>query len=256
MYLNRFGYPHEIGDRLVLFVHGAGMDSTVWTLQARQQAATGTAVIAPDLPGHGRSAGSALGSIAGMAETMRDLLSSLGPRHAVIVGHSMGALVALVTASLLGSRCAGLALVSAGMPMPVHPDLIATAREDLPTASALIGDWAFRAGIDGRKQSVPGSAETWHARRLLERSAPGVLAADLDACAAFETIPAITCPSMLAVGSDDRMTRPKAARKLADAIGAEMVELPGVGHMPMLEAPVLLRRLLTDRATAWLCRAG
>ena len=51
----------------ILMLHGAGMDHTVWTLPARHFARHGYRVIAPDLPGHGRSGGQALESIEALA---------------------------------------------------------------------------------------------------------------------------------------------------------------------------------------------
>ncbi len=41
----------------VVFLHGAGMDHSVWALLARAFASHGFGVLAPDFPGHGRSAG-------------------------------------------------------------------------------------------------------------------------------------------------------------------------------------------------------
>ena len=50
----------------VVFVHGSGMDRTVWSLQTRYFAHHGHAVLALDLPGHGKSEGPALESIEAM----------------------------------------------------------------------------------------------------------------------------------------------------------------------------------------------
>jgi len=60
----------DLGTNLpaIVFLHGAGMDHSVWALLARAFAHHGYAVLAPDLPGHGRSVGSALRSIAEMAD--------------------------------------------------------------------------------------------------------------------------------------------------------------------------------------------
>ena len=71
----------------VVFLHGAGLDHTVWALLARWFAHHGCAVIAPDLPGHGRSDGEPLDNIAAMADFTADLLASAGARNAVIIGH-------------------------------------------------------------------------------------------------------------------------------------------------------------------------
>ena len=58
----------------VVMLHGAGMDRTVWSLQARYLAHHGRAVLALDLPGHGKSAGPALGSIPETADWLGKLL--------------------------------------------------------------------------------------------------------------------------------------------------------------------------------------
>ncbi|MEQ9607453.1 MAG: alpha/beta fold hydrolase [Kiloniellaceae bacterium] len=53
---------------LVVFLHGAGLDHTVWALPARYFAHHDKSVLAVDLPGHGKSQGKALTSIAAMAD--------------------------------------------------------------------------------------------------------------------------------------------------------------------------------------------
>ncbi len=83
----------------VVFLHGAGMDHTVWALLARAFAHHGFAVLAPDLPGHGHSAGEALSSIAALADWIAALIDAAGVGAARLVGHSMGSLVALETAA-------------------------------------------------------------------------------------------------------------------------------------------------------------
>jgi pimeloyl-ACP methyl ester carboxylesterase len=54
------GRPFDAALPTVIFLHGAGMDHTVWALQTRYFAHHGQGVLAVDLPGHGRSGGSAL----------------------------------------------------------------------------------------------------------------------------------------------------------------------------------------------------
>src|SRR5262245_46090096 len=88
------GRPFDPGMPAVLFVHGAGMDHTVWQLQARWFAWHGHAVLAVDLPGHGRSEGPALGSVPQLAHWLGRVMDAAGARRAAIVGHSMGGAVA------------------------------------------------------------------------------------------------------------------------------------------------------------------
>ena len=54
-------------EKTVIFIHGAQQDHSCWTLQTRWFAHHGFTVLAPDLPGHGRSAGEPLQSIAARA---------------------------------------------------------------------------------------------------------------------------------------------------------------------------------------------
>jgi pimeloyl-ACP methyl ester carboxylesterase len=58
------GRAHEPGQPTVVLIHGAGLDHSVWALQSRWFAYHGRNVLAVDLPGHGRSAGTPLASIA------------------------------------------------------------------------------------------------------------------------------------------------------------------------------------------------
>ena len=56
-------------------------------------------MLAPDLPGHGRSSGTPLPTIAEMADWTAALLDAAGAPKAQLVGHSMGSLIALETAA-------------------------------------------------------------------------------------------------------------------------------------------------------------
>src|SRR5271166_3340426 len=89
------GRPFEAGRPTVIFLHGAGMDHTVWALQTRWFAHHGRNVVALDLPGHGRSAGPALCRIEDMAALVVEIAAAVAVEHVALVGHSMGALVAL-----------------------------------------------------------------------------------------------------------------------------------------------------------------
>src|SRR4051812_5063588 len=83
------GRPFDPKLPLALFLHGAGMDHTVWALLARWFAHHGCCVLAPDLPGHGQSAGAPLSSIAAMSDWTAALIAAAGVTKARIIGHSM-----------------------------------------------------------------------------------------------------------------------------------------------------------------------
>src|SRR5918999_794775 len=115
------GRPFDPTLPTMLFVHGAGMDHTVWALQARYFAHRGRGVLAVDLPGHGRSAGPALGSIREIADWLASLIEAAGVDRAALAGHSMGALAALDCAARYPERVRALALLGEAARMPVHP---------------------------------------------------------------------------------------------------------------------------------------
>lgn len=236
------GRPFDPALPTVAFVHGAGMDHTVWTLQTRWFAHHGRNALAFDLPGHGRSQGTALARIDAMADFLDAALEATGAKRAAIVGHSMGALVALETAHRHPGRVRALALLGAAMRMPVHPKLLEAARHDDPSAVAMIADWAFgrRAQLGGAR--APGTWMVGGGTRLLERARSGVLANDLAACDAYdgagEAAKAVRCPTLAVLGAADRMTPASGGRALADAIpGGRHVTIGNAGHMAMIEAP-------------------
>jgi pimeloyl-ACP methyl ester carboxylesterase len=226
----------------IAFVHGAGMDHTVWALQTRWFAHHGRNVLAFDLPGHGRSEGPGFGSIPDMAAWVLDALDALGGERVRLVGHSMGALVALAAAADGGERIAALALLGMTPLMPVHPELIAAAESGQHKAVDLMTSWAIgrRAQLGGNE--APGLWVTEAAMRLLERADPKVLAADLVACDAWkgaaEAAARVACPTLLLCGADDRMTPTAKAAPFARVFKEARIDvLPNAGHMMMVEDP-------------------
>ena len=107
---------------VVVLIHGAQQDHSCWHLQARSLAYHGRAVLAPDLPGHGRSAGPPLPSVEAISAWVLALMDAVGVDRAALVGHSMGSLVALETAGSHPGRVTRLVLVSTAVPMPVDDD--------------------------------------------------------------------------------------------------------------------------------------
>ena len=236
------GRPFDTTVPAVVFLHGAGMDHTVWALQARYFAHHGRSVLAIDLPGHGRSGGEPLRSIAGLAEWTIRLLDAANVPDAVLVGHSMGALIALESAATAPKRIRSLALLGVAERMPVHADLQAAADQNERLAPELVVSWGHgRTGHFGG-HPAPGLWMMGGALSLLERAAQGVLAADLAACNAYEGARAaasrVTSPTLFLLGATDRMTPPAKAAPLAGAIpSSRTTVLPDTGHMLMTERP-------------------
>ena len=88
----------------------------------------------------------------------------------------------------------------------------------------------------------PGMWMTGGGRRLLQRSGPGVLHADLQACRDYanglKSAKGVTADTLLILGEHDRMTPVRAAENVAKTLrGSRIRKLAGVGHMMMAEDP-------------------
>ena len=255
VHLSTYGRPIRAEAPMVLLVHGAGMDHTVWAMQGRHLAFHGWNALAIDLPGHGRSRSlPPAATIEAIADGLVAAMPGVSALH--LVGHSMGALAALAAAARHPERVASLCLLGAAIRMPVHPALLTLAAASDPKAVELMCDWAFgpRGQVGGNAQ--PGGWLQGTARALLRRGDPASLATDLAACNAYaagaDHAAQVRCPALVVIGALDRMTPPKAGRALAAAIpGARTVTVPGAGHMMMAEAPEetlqALRTQLPDR---------
>jgi pimeloyl-ACP methyl ester carboxylesterase len=227
---------------LMVFLHGAGMDHSVWALLARAFAHHGCAVLAPDFPGHGRSAGAPLTSIAALADWTAALIDAAGAKAARLVGHSMGSLVALETAARHPEKVTGLGLISTTATMRVSDDLLNAAKTDDHAAVDMIAIWGegYRATLGGSQ--APGLWMLGGAERLLERAQPGAIFADLSACNAYQdalsAAAKIDVPSIIIQGSRDLMKPAKGGKALAAAIpNCRLALIEGAGHMLMSERP-------------------
>jgi pimeloyl-ACP methyl ester carboxylesterase len=226
----------------IVFLHGAGFDHTTWALHSRWFAHHGYGVLAPDLPGHGRSSDVALPDIAHMADWTAALLDAAGLAKARLVGHSMGSLIALETAARHPAKVSGLSLIGTAATMTVGPDLLKAAEANNHDAVDMVSIWGlgYQAELGG--SLAPGLWMHSGAQRVLENCRPGVLFNDLSACNAYQNALAaaaqITVPTTLILGERDMMTPTKAGKALAAALpNARTVVLPGAGHMMMVERP-------------------
>jgi pimeloyl-ACP methyl ester carboxylesterase len=236
------GQPFDAERPCVIFLHGAGCDHTSWTLPARYFAHHGWSVLAPDLPGHGRSGGSALAGIEAMVRWVEALMAAAGVAQAALIGHSMGGAIALEAAARLGARVTHLGLIGTAAAIPVGSVLLEAAKAAPEQAYDMMTGWCHSAGARTGSSPVPGLWMSGGTRAVFGRNAPGVLAADLAACAAWSTGPQamarVACPTRVIIASEDVMTPAKRGRELAAGIaGAETTVIERSGHMIMTEAP-------------------
>ncbi|MEM9202045.1 MAG: alpha/beta hydrolase [Actinomycetota bacterium] len=249
------GRAHDPALPAVMLVHGAGMDRTVWQLQTRYLAHHGYRVAAIDLPGHGGSEGPPIEAIPAMGAWLADAIETLamGPAH--VIGHSMGTFIGIEAAAQRPETVASLVLVGTAAAMPVHPELLDAAANNVPHASNLMSSWSFGSPAHIGRHATPGMWNIGASRALLDTSRPDSLGVDMAACNAYSTsldaAAMVTCPVSYILGALDKMTPVKKARDLIAATdGARVVTIPGAGHMMMSEAPNATREAMVDALAA------
>ena len=223
----------------MLFIHGAGFDHSVWVMPARFFARHGFSVLAPDLPGHGRSSGAALPTIEEMADWLAEFVVASGHERTHVVGHSMGSLAALSLAHRHPELVLQCALLGTSAPMPVGAPLLDAARDDDVAAFDMANTWSHsQEGRIGAGQN-PGMSNFMSGARWLRRTPEGTYFHDLNACNEFQYPgQALQCPLLVVAGGEDKMTPLKSGMAVAESLGAEkVVTLPGCGHAMLNEKP-------------------
>lgn len=130
--------PRDAQTDTIIAVHGVTASHRAWANVV--DALPGVRVIAPDLRGRGRS--NTVAGLAGMATHAHDIVAmmdSLGIDSAVVVGHSMGAFVAVVAGYLRPDRVQRLVLIDGGLPLDVPAGLSSDA-----VVKAVLGPTAER----------------------------------------------------------------------------------------------------------------
>ena len=226
----------------VVFLHGAGFDRTTWRLQTRWFAHHGRSVLAIDFPGHGRSDGKPLQSIAAMADWTARLIEAAGLKDAALVGHSMGALVALDTAARHPDKVRALGLCGIATEMPVHPEMLDSAKANTLKVEELMTFWGIGNALHKGGMVSPGLWLRRESLAVLAGNKPDVIHADLAACSAYKDAPerakAVKCPTVLVLGDGDLMTPAAKAKTLSATIaGSTTVTIPNCGHFMMIERP-------------------
>jgi pimeloyl-ACP methyl ester carboxylesterase len=232
----------------VVFIHGALHDHSVWTLLARWLAHHGHAVLAVDLPGHSQSDGPPLPDVERSADWLLDLLDAAGVQQAVLVGHSMGSLIALEAAARAPARVTRLVMIGTAVPMKVSDALMNTARDTPLAAIDMVNN--FSISTTASKPSYPGPGMWLHGsnralmRRTLataqRRDGLNLFVHDFAVCDRYagglQAAAMVRCPATLILGARDQMTPPKVTAGIAAALKADVVTLPA-GHHLMAEVP-------------------
>src|SRR3954469_10103113 len=126
--------PGNSGRPALVCVHGAGSSSVIF-MEVVRRLSPQRRVVAPDLPGHGQSDrwhAPADVTIEMYRDAVGTVCAQLGLERAVLLGHSMGGLVALAAAAAWPERVAGLVLVNRGGRLAAAPAIFARLRSDWP----------------------------------------------------------------------------------------------------------------------------
>lgn len=234
---------HEIGSGLpVVFIHGYPLNHTIWEKQF--PLSNRYRIIAPDLPGFGRSPASQVLTMDDYANLIVELLDKKHIDKAVLVGHSMGGYIALAFAEHHASRLLGLGLVCSQ----------AGADTDEGKAGRLKNaERVEKEGIDFIVETMiekllsPSNFKTQPqlvaALRSVMKSSTseGVITA-LKAMAGrreqLDTLKQLHVPVYIAAGSDDVLIPAERAIQMSQVCKyPHLISLAGCGHMAMMEDP-------------------
>jgi 3-oxoadipate enol-lactonase len=242
---------------VVILLHGIGGGREAWgdvmSSTGRHLAQAGFVCLAVDLPGYGASAPHHPLSITSMAQAVLSLQDALDVRRAVIVGHSMGGMVAQEIVALAPDRVQAL-VISASSPAFGKSDGAWQAqflRDRLAKLDAGLGMTGLApALVRSMVATLAPHAYIAHATVLMSGVPEATYRSALQALMGFDrraNLPHIRVPVLCLAGDEDRNAPPPVMKHMADRIpGSAFVCLQGVGHLANMEAPGLFNRTVTE----------
>lgn len=262
----RLYYEEAGAGQALLLLHGASQDTLSWHDNIGPFSRK-YRVFALDLPGHGKSelvAKRPTTDTAEFADVVGRFITAMQLRSVILVGHSMGAGIAIMTSIAMPDVVAGVVAVCGGAAFR-GPTGVTYQPEMLRNTQINATDW-----LETIFHSVLGRTTPIDRRREMAfdatRCSPYVAYADLITYSSlnlFESLHRIRTPVSYIVGEDDWSTTPQMARDTSEQLAAlgvptEFNELKGIGHIPHWEQPAafnavlesVLERMLARRAPA------
>ena len=235
----------------LLLIHGFTDNSRSFSLLVPHLA--GRRLVIPDLRGHGASeAGSRAFRPADFADDIAGLIARLRLERPVLVGHSLGAMIAVEAAAKYGELISGLVLLAGTLKPGISQDHqmvsgVRALRDPISPADPFYGWWhacgpgvpqAFLALMAQEASAMP--AARW--RLILEQ----LRSADLAGAAS-----AVRQKTLIIGGAVDPLFGEAHQRALLRALpGSDFVRLEGCGHNPHWEDPALVAAAITGKFRA------
>jgi pimeloyl-ACP methyl ester carboxylesterase len=220
----------------LVFIHGSGGNHSVWSHQyGRLHKKYNIAAI--NLPGHGHSGGKGENNVRDYCLWIKKLLAELDWERVVLVGHSLGAAIALRFAISHPEAIAGIVCLGGGMKMPVNSSFLEFLKTNPAEVPAEVIDLICKLSLAKENRSKLSAP----LRKSISQSKVDVLYGDLSACNDLDLTQEtgkISVPALIICGAEDKMTPPDLSRALAAGISKTTLEIiEGAGHMVMLERP-------------------
>lgn len=238
----RIAYETAGAGDAVLLVHTAGMDSTQWRYVLPELAAAGHRGIAVDLPGHGKSdvaPDGIISSARAYAEFLSRFCAALGERSVAVCGCSVGGDIALAMAAAYPGLVRATVAAECSDVTKLFPSILLRMGSESAGAPGWNDMFALNsiASVGTRIPADRLFQLEWAHRRASRDVANG----DLTAWNEFDIradAPKIACPTLIVYGQADYfVSHERVVRTVASIAGARLIELPDVGHYPMIEDP-------------------
>lgn len=244
-----FGYQSRGEGELAVFVHGFPLDHRMWLdqidgLQDLRRC------LAPDLRGSGASDPLISGVLAmeHIADDLAGLIDEVGHTAADIVSLSMGGYAALALWERHPEQVRSLVLMDTRS--GADSEAGRAGRRETAEKVADEGVGALVAGFQNALLAPnAGLSARVRLRAMMEASPAETVVAALEGMARradrTDMLASITVPTLVVVGEDDGLAPPEVAEHMAQLIpDAELVVLPGAGHLPPIETPEAVNEAL------------
>jgi pimeloyl-ACP methyl ester carboxylesterase len=238
------------GPRTLLFLHGIGGNRESFADQLPRLAPRWRA-LAWDMPGYGASPAIEPLTFEVLAQSVANLLDAEGAANAVLVGHSLGGMIAQETAARFPERVAGLVLFATtpafgGKDDRFKNEFLAHRLAPLERGRSMAEIAADL--VDGLFGPGPPAAARAKAIASMAAIKPDAYRAALRCIVTFnraDDLARIACPTLVLAAEHDRLAPPKTMERMAARIpGASCACIAGAGHLANFERPEDFSRIL------------